>query len=123
VAIVTGGLGQPEEGSLVAGGLGISETNPNALRAVLSGSGAIVGTLTDGGAPAPAPEPPAVGHVIRRPYRYLQPPPLTREPDPIPVSAVAHLSGSGRMTGRLDFTLDADYLAWRLAEALLLEMI
>lgn len=44
MAIVTGGLGLPEEGALVAGGLGAGvAAPPGSIYALLSGSGSIVG--------------------------------------------------------------------------------
>ncbi len=50
--IVTHGLGQPDEGAIVALGMGASEpAPPGAISATLSGSGAISATLTDGAAP------------------------------------------------------------------------
>lgn len=122
MAIVTGGLGQPESGSIVAGGLGAAEVDPNRLRAVLVGSSSILANLTDGSAPAPEPEPTG-GHKYR-PYRYpqiiLDPP---KAPEPIPGVLVAHLSGTSRLSGSLDFTIDADLLAYELAAALLLDLV
>ena len=49
MAVVTGGLGLPEEGSLAAFGLGAASSDPNALVAHLSGSGAVVADLTSSG--------------------------------------------------------------------------
>ncbi len=46
MAIVARGLGLPEDGSLVAAGLGTTEADPNAMVAALSGSGSITATLT-----------------------------------------------------------------------------
>ena len=44
MAIVTGGLGQPEEGALVAGGLGAGVAAPTGtIYALLTGSGSVVG--------------------------------------------------------------------------------
>lgn len=122
MAIVTGGLGQPESGAIVAGGLGTSETNPNAMRAVLAGTSTIAANLTAGGAPTPEPEPTG-GHKYR-PYRYpqiiLDPP---KAPEPIPGVLVAHLSGTSRLSGSLDYEIDADLLAYELAAALLLDLV
>lgn len=46
MAIVVRGLGLPEDGALVAGGLGVSESNPGAITATLSGSSSLTATLT-----------------------------------------------------------------------------
>lgn len=53
MAVVTGGLGLPEEGSLVAQGFGLSELDLNAMTAHLAGSGSLTGTITgDNATPA-----------------------------------------------------------------------
>jgi hypothetical protein len=44
--LVAGGLGLPGEGSIVVGGLGATETNPNAMSATLAGSSTVTATLT-----------------------------------------------------------------------------
>ena len=50
MAIVTGGLGQPEEGALVAGGLGHSVAlQPGSMSAHLSGTGALAAAATADG--------------------------------------------------------------------------
>ena len=46
MAIVARGLGQPEDGAIVVGGLGTVEVDPHAMSAVLSGTSSIVATLT-----------------------------------------------------------------------------
>ena len=46
MAIVARGLGQPEDGSLVAGGLGATEPDLNAMVAVITATGSLSGTLT-----------------------------------------------------------------------------
>lgn len=46
MAIVTRGLGQPEDGSIVAGGLGATEPDLNAMVAVITATGSLTGTLT-----------------------------------------------------------------------------
>ncbi len=44
--VILGGLGQPEEGSPVLGGMGLSEpAPPGAMSAILSGSGALTAEL------------------------------------------------------------------------------
>lgn len=54
MAVVVGGLGQPEESPLVAGGLGLAGAPPaGAMRATLTGAGAVAGTLTADGVPTP----------------------------------------------------------------------
>lgn len=50
--IVTHGLGQPDEGAIVALGMGASEpAPPGAMSATLTGSGALTATISDGGTP------------------------------------------------------------------------
>lgn len=44
--IVAHGLGLPEEGALVAGGLGLTEQVAGAMSATLTGSGTLTATLT-----------------------------------------------------------------------------
>lgn len=47
MSIVSSGLGQPEQGALVAGGLGLSEpVAPGSISAALNGSATITATLT-----------------------------------------------------------------------------
>ena len=46
MTVVTGGYGLPEEGSIVAGGMGLAEQVEGAMVAHLSGSGALTATLT-----------------------------------------------------------------------------
>jgi hypothetical protein len=121
VAIVTGGLGQPEEGALVVGGLGATETDPNALRATLGGSCTIVAVLTDGGTPAPAPPRTGGGG-----YYQPRPVPAKKKPrkrKPIPANAAAHLHGTSNVYARIDFTIDPDQLAYELTVALLLDLV
>lgn len=48
MAIVARGLGLPEDGALVVGGLGVSEADPNAMFATLGGSSSLAATLTAG---------------------------------------------------------------------------
>ena len=48
MAIVVRGLGLPEDGALVAGGLGVSEADLNAMFATLVGSSSLSATLTVG---------------------------------------------------------------------------
>ena len=117
MAIVAHGLGQPESGAIVAGGLGAAETDPNALRAHLSGSSSVLAVLSDGSAPV---APPSTGG--RTPYYYYTPPHPV-EPQPIPGRLVAHLHGDSRLHAHLDFTLDPDWLAAELATALLLDLV
>ena len=46
MAIVARGLGLPEDGALVVGGLGVSEADLNAMFATLAGSSTLSATLT-----------------------------------------------------------------------------
>lgn len=46
MTVVTGGYGLPEEGSIVAGGMGLAEQVEGAIVAHLSGSGALTADLT-----------------------------------------------------------------------------
>jgi len=117
VAIVAHGLGQPESGAIVVGGLGAAEADPNRLRATLVGSSAILATLTDGGAPAA----PTTGGGHHGYYYYT--PPQILEPQQIPGRLVAHLHGDSHLTAHLDFTLDPEWLAAELATALLLDLV
>jgi hypothetical protein len=121
VAVVVGGLGQPEKGAIVALGLGAAETDPNALRAILVGSCTITATLTDGSTPAP--EQPTTGGGGR--YLSVQKPPrpFVIVPIIVPAPMVAHLSGSSTLTARIDFEIDPDALARELALALLLDLV
>lgn len=52
MAIVVRGLGLPEDGALVAGGLGVSESDPNAMAATITVVGLLSGSLTAMSAPA-----------------------------------------------------------------------
>lgn len=121
MAIVTGGLGQPESGSIVAGGLGsTSETNPNAMQAALVGSSTITANLTATGS-TPEPEPTTgSGGYVRIASR---PPRRTPRPRAIPAPISAHLTGRGTLTGRIGFTIDPDQLAYELTVALLLDLV
>jgi hypothetical protein len=122
VAVVVGGLGQPEKGAIVALGLGAAEANPNALRATLVGSCAITATLTDGSTPTP--EQPTTSGGGGRYLSVPKPPrPFTIVPIIVPAPMVAHLSGSSRLTARIDFEIDPDALARELALALLLDLV
>lgn len=46
MAIVARGLGLPEDGALVVGGLGVSEADPNAMFATLAGASSVSASLT-----------------------------------------------------------------------------
>lgn len=107
MAIVARGLGQPEDGSLVAGGLGTTEPDLNAMVASLSGSGTITATLTASGEPPAADD--YVGHhlsgvnlarkrkaavdALKKRRRALL--------DPTPAYISASLSGRGRVRADL----------------------
>lgn len=121
--LVTGGLGQPESGAIVAGGLGASETNPNAMRATLAGTSGLTATLTNGSAPpTPPPEPTTGGgrnHYLPS-TKSLRP---RIEYAPTPAWATAHLSGTSRVTAHLDYVIDPDVLAAELVHLLLLDLV
>jgi hypothetical protein len=118
VAIVAHGLGQPEEGALVVAGLGVSETNPNALRAVLSGSSSLTANLTDGAMPEPPA--PSVGSPGFRGWVIPVPP---QGPKAIPGRLHASLTGGSSLTAAIDFTIDPDQLAYEFSVALLLDLV
>lgn len=114
--IVVGGLGLPEEGALVAAGLGAAGAATDSLRARLAGSSDVTATLTDGAAPTPAPPagaPGLGGWVLPIPYR--------RPTHPAPIAA--HLHGAGGLTASIDLALDPEWLAHELAVALLLDLV
>lgn len=119
MAIVAHGLGQPEQGAIVAGGLGATEVDPNALRAVLSGSGAILATLTDGATP----EPPAPAGTGSPGFQGWVIPVPQQAPKAKPGHLVATLTGTSSLTASIDFTIDPDQLAYELSVALLLDLV
>ena len=121
MAVVLGGLGQPEESPLVTGGLGqAGESPPGAMRATLAGSGALAGVLTGGDVPAP-PEP------VRPPW--LSPAvvptlPAWLAPEPArPAWIAARLFGSSALSADATFRIDPDALVAELASALLLDLV
>lgn len=119
--IVSGGLGLPEEGALVAAGLGVSETDPNALRAHMYGEGSLTGTLADG---AQAPPTIGGGALVALRSTYPKPkPPRRKKPQPIAGWLSAHLTGSGLITAQIDFEIDPDQLAYEFAAAFLLDLV
>ena len=101
MAIVARGLGQPEDGALVVGGLGTVTVGPNAMSATLTGTSTLTATLTAGDV-----EPPVVGGGAPggARVRFVQLPPLVNQPR----SISATLTGSGELTAHLDFTVDFD---------------
>lgn len=117
MAVVLGGLGQPERGSLAAFGLGAAESDPNAMRAALSGSCSITATLTgvDNNEPATATGKPA--------FRSSWVRPIPQYPRATPSALAAHLTGGSDVTASLDFTLDADWLLEQFAAALVLDIV
>ncbi len=97
MAIVARGLGLPEDGSLVAAGLGTTEADPNAMVAALSGSGSISATLTAAGGSVSTPSPHGKWDGM------LQPPRRRR------VGAMgAELSGTAPLTAEITFTVNFD---------------
>ena len=92
MAVVVGGLGQPEESPLVTGGIGQAGTPPaGAVCATLAGVGSLSGTLTADGAPAPV-RPPG-----GRPMLSVGEPVIKRRPRRIR----AHLVGTSTVTAEL----------------------
>lgn len=114
MALVTHGLGQPEDGALVALGLAVSEQVPGALVALLAGSSSVSATLDS---TTIAPEQPAGGFpfgqvVVLPPYRPA-----------VVGDLVATLAGSSSVTASLDFAIDTDLLVAQLTDALLLDLV
>ena len=96
MAIVVRGLGLPEDGALVAGGLGVSESNPGAITATLSGSSSLTATLTAGDAtPPPVPSGNGGSHGARL-YRRK------------PTAISARLVGSSSLRADLSFVANFD---------------
>lgn len=115
MAVVLGGLGQPEESPLVTGGLGqAGEAPPGAMRAALAGVGALSGTLTGGDVPAPV-RPPG-----GRPPLFTYAEPATRAR---PRRIRAHLAGASAV--RADLTAVDHVAAWneQVELLLLLELV
>lgn len=123
MAVVLGGLGQPEESPLVTGGLGQAGTAPpGAMRATLAGSGALSGVLTGGDAPAPQEpaRPPWLSPaVVPTLPAWLAPAPEPARPGWI----AARLSGSSALSSDATFRIDPDALVAELASALLLDLV
>jgi hypothetical protein len=96
MAIVTRGLGLPEDGAIVAGGLGTAEVNANAMAATLTGSSTLVATLTATGSPPP---PTSGGGGVRST-------PII--PRAKPVNITACLSGRATIRATLTYTINFD---------------
>lgn len=106
MAIVVRGLGLPEDGALVVGGLGVSEADPNAMFATLAGSSSLSAALTAGGS-----TPTVAGGSIstRRPRHYgyaTRPIFIVHKATRAPIKA--SLSGSSLLTADITFTIDFD---------------
>jgi hypothetical protein len=112
--IVVGGLGLPEEGSLVAGGLGVSESSPNAMSATLAGTSSLTATLTGVDNSGPPVAQPMGGGAAWYPLDRI----TTR-----PGRMAATLTGSSHLTARLDYEIDVDLLLEQFAAALLMDVI
>ncbi len=120
--LVTGGLGG--DGPIVTSGLGTSSpADPNAMRAVLAGSGALSATLTAAGGNALAATLNGTGTLTatltdaNAPATSVGKPGGRRfwgaslTPPPLPVTAgtmSATLTGGSTLTADLDFTIDFD---------------
>jgi hypothetical protein len=112
MAIVARGLGLPEDGSLVAAGLGTTEADPNAMVAALSGSGSISATLTATDDTPDTGSPESHGGITLARRRKLAMDALkkSRPPLVIPITPgpmTARLTGSSRLTA--DLTVDLDW--------------
>ena len=117
MAVVLGGLGQPEESPLVTGGLGLAGTAPpGAMRATLAGAGALSGTLTGGDVPT-TPGAPWGASQWAIPVPWQQPRPSR------PGWITANLAGASALTADPTFALDPDALVAELAAALLLDLV
>ena len=101
MAIVARGLGQPEDGSLVAGGLGTTEPDLNAMVASLSGSGTITATLTATTTVV------ATGGHSGKWDGILQPP---RRRQTVAAFMSADLHGSSRLHAEITFSANFDDL-------------
>jgi hypothetical protein len=98
--VVLGGYGQPEDGAIVAHGLGTSEpAPPGSMSATLSGSGSLSATLTAAGG---EPDPPRrmAGHHGRLPKRA--PKNVKVKPGWMSVA----LTGGGALSAEVEFTYD-----------------
>jgi hypothetical protein len=100
VAIVARGLGQPEDGALVAAGLGTAEpAAPGAMAALIVGVGTVTATLV-GDTGTPPEQPDRVGVFHARP----QMPPLRPAPLHYITDTAAHLTGGASVTATLTAT-------------------
>ena len=119
MAVVVGGLGQPEESPLVTGGIGQAGTPPpGAMRAALGGVGSLSGTLTSGTVPTSQ-----GGVAWPWPPLLPDPPPWMR---PRPARAgwlTASLAGSSALAADPTYRIDPDALVAELAAALLLDLV
>lgn len=123
MAIVSRGLGQPEAGAIVTAGLGVSETDPNALHAHIYGTSSVLADLTGTGGNELAAtltgtstltaeltaetvvSPGGGGGGGGRSW----PIPLKRpRPELRPAPLAAHLYGAATLTAELTFTVDFD---------------
>ena len=110
--IVTSGYGQPEEGAIVAGGMGATEpAPPGSISASLSGVGTITATLTATEAAPPT----TGGHIAGNWLQFA----------PIPTVKVVNLSAT--LTGSSTVDADASSFDWnplyQLNNAILLELV
>lgn len=101
MAIVVRGLGLPEDGALVAGGLGVSESDPNAMAATITVVGLLSGSLTDGNTGLTV----AAGSPGGRPLFVLYPP---KPPRVRPGLMAADLVVTSSLVADLDFLFDFD---------------
>jgi hypothetical protein len=104
MAIVSRGLGLPEDGAIVAAGLGVTEQVPGAMTATLAGVGTLTAALTyTGGA-----EPDTGLSGPRTAVRIIPPkfkPPRHRKPLVVVGHMTARLTGTGTLTAELGFEI------------------
>jgi hypothetical protein len=112
MSLVTGGLGQPEQGAIVAGGLGAAEpTAPGAIAGTATGVATCTGTLTG---TTSQPPPPIYGH-----SGWTRP---TPRPRPVRYGDMAGAtSGTSTCVGRIDFSFN--WAAFDDADLELLELV
>lgn len=114
MAIVARGLGQPEDGPIVAGGLGINGGAPSGsfrnMAATITATASLTATLETSGAPEPELPPTGGGVYARRRHRAPARPLLLTTPLGDIALIGATIAGSSTMTAVLvaDMNFDAD---------------
>ena len=100
MAIAARGLGLPEDGALVVGGLGTVEVDANAMSATLNGASTLTATLT---ADAEQPVTPPAGGGNTMPSLSFP-----RKRKTIVGVMAATLNGTSTLAADIDFTIDFD---------------